>query len=114
MPRTVETPVEIGGVTRPAGTMVLLSLMTGNRDPEVWEHANSFDVERFARASAPRLLSFGSGLHYCLGANLARMTLEETVAGFVGRDLTAAEDLDHVDWRQVLGRSPSTLSVRVA
>jgi cytochrome P450 len=70
-------------------------------------------LKRFTRPSAPRLLSFGTGLHYCLGANLARMTLEETVAGFVTRDITPAEDLQAVQWRRVLGRSPASLRVRV-
>jgi cytochrome P450 len=111
IPRTTTAPVEIGGIQRPEGTMVLLSVITGNRDPAVWEHADSFDVDRFTRPSAPHLLAFGIGLHYCLGANLARMTLEETVAGFVARDITPAEDLENVQWRQVLGVSPATLRV---
>jgi cytochrome P450 len=111
IPRTTTAPVDIGGVERPAGTMVMLSVFTANRDPAVWEHADSFDVERFTRPSAPPILSFGTGVHYCLGANLARMTLEETVAGFVARDIKPAEDLEDVQWRQVLGRSPATLRV---
>jgi cytochrome P450 len=113
IPRTTTAPVEIGGTTRPAGTMVLLAVITGNRDPAVWQHAESFDVQRFTRPSAPRLLSFGTGAHYCLGANLARMTLEETVAGFVARDIMPAEDLEDVRWRQVLGRSPASLRARM-
>jgi cytochrome P450 len=113
IPRTTTAPVEIGGTTRPAGTMVLLAVITGNRDPAVWQHAESFDVQRFTRPSAPRLLSFGTGAHYCLGANLARMTLEETVAGFVTRDIMPAEDLEDVRWRQVLGRSPASLRARM-
>jgi cytochrome P450 len=113
IPRTTTEPVEIGGAERPAGTMVLLSVITGNRDPKVWEDPDSFVLERFTRPAAPHLLSFGTGLHYCLGANLARMTLEETVKGFVRRDITPAEDLDAVQWRLVLGRSPATLRVRI-
>jgi hypothetical protein len=41
------------------------------------------------------------------------MTLEETVAGFVTRDITPADDLQAVQWRRVLGRSPASLRVRV-
>jgi len=114
VPRTAGADIDIGGVTRPAGTMVLLSLFTGNRDPAVWERGDSFDVHRFALPSTPRLLSFGSGPHYCLGANLARMTLEETVAAFAARTVEPMEDLEHVAWRRVLGRSPVRLPVRVA
>jgi cytochrome P450 len=113
IPRTTTVPVDIGGVERSAGTMVLLSVITGSRDPKVWEDPDLFVVERFTRPTTPRLLSFGTGLHYCLGANLARMTLEETVAGFVTREITSTEDLEGLRWRVVLGRSPTSLQVRI-
>ena len=111
--RTVAASLEIGGIPRPTGTPVLLSVMIGNRDPAVWERADSFDVDRFTRPTAPRLLSFGTGPHYCLGANLARMTLEETVRGYIGDDIIPDGDLENVEWRRVLGRSPVTLPVRM-
>lgn len=113
IPRTVATPVEVGGVTRPAGTPVLLSVMTANRDPAVWEDPDTFEVNRFSAPSAPRLLSFGTGAHYCLGANLARMTLEAIARGFVGRHISPVGDPGRLEWRLVLGRSPVGLPVRV-
>ena len=113
IPRTVAAPLDIGGVTRPAGTMVLLSVLMANRDDATWDRPDVFDIDRFTRPDVPRLLSFGTGPHYCLGANLARMTLEETVAGFATRDVRPAGDLDAVEWRLVLGRSPASLPVRV-
>jgi len=111
IPRTVAAPLDVGGVTRPAGTMVLLSVLMANRDPAVWERADTFEVGRFARPDVPRLISFGTGPHYCLGASLARMTLEETVAGFVERDVRPVGDVENVEWRLVLGRSPMSLPV---
>lgn len=111
--RTTE-PVEIAGITRPAGTVIVLALSTGNRDPEIWEDPDSFRVDRFASPTAPHLLSFGTGAHYCLGSNLARMTLEETTRGLVARNVVPAIDLDDVPWRIVLGRSPATLPVCVS
>src|SRR3954451_9175872 len=48
IPRTVAAPLDIGGVTRPAGTMVLLSVLMANRDPGAWERPDAFDVDRFA------------------------------------------------------------------
>jgi cytochrome P450 len=53
IPRTVAAPVEIGGMTRPAGTMVLLSVLMGNRDPAAWDRPDTFDVDRFTRPDAP-------------------------------------------------------------
>jgi len=111
IPRTVAAPLPIGGVTRPAGTMVLLSVLMANRDPAVWKRPDEFDVDRFAQPDAPRLLSFGTGPHYCLGASLARMTLEETAKGFAACDVRPAGDVENVEWRLVLGRSPAALPV---
>jgi len=54
-----------------------------NRDPAVWDRPDDFVLDRFEKPDAPRLLTFGTGAHYCLGANLARMTLEEAVRGLV-------------------------------
>jgi cytochrome P450 len=94
--------------------MMLLSVMTANRDPGVWAEPDAFVVDRFESTAAPKLLSFGTGAHYCLGASLARMTLEEAVLGLAANPLTPTTDLDEVDWRVVLGRSPVTLPVAVA
>ena len=111
IPRTVAEPFPVGAEERPVGTAMLLSVMTANRDPAVWDEPDSFVVDRFASPTAPKLLSFGTGPHYCLGANLARMTLEETVLGLAAQHLTPARDLDEVEWRTVLGRSPVSLAV---
>lgn len=114
IPRQLVEPVEVGGVTRPAGTVLLLAVYTGNRDPDVYEHADTFIVDRFASDRTPPLLSFGSGPHYCLGANLARMTLHEGVQTLAARNVTLLTDPDRVEWRTVLGRSPASLPVRIA
>lgn len=111
IPRTASAPIEIGGRLRDAGTMVALSVASGNRDPAVWSAPDVFDVDRFVAPDAPRLLSFGSGTHYCLGANLARMTLEETVRGVAEHPVTLAGDPVALEWKQVLGRSPAALPV---
>ena len=118
VPRTLVEPVEIGGVERPTGTLVLLSSASTSRDPDVWDDPDSFRPLRFAEAGTPKLLSFGSGPHYCLGAALARMTLQEVVLGAaragLGRTIVPSADLvGSVEWRQVLGRSPAELPVTV-
>lgn len=113
-PRTVREPVEIGGVERPTGTMVFLAVGSGNRDPEVYSDPDRFDVGRFRAPELPRPLSFGTGPHFCLGSNLARMALDETCRGFTEWDIRPTLDPDRVTWKMVLGRSPASLPVQVA
>lgn len=111
--RTVVEPLEVGGVDRPAGTVLMCNFLTANRDPGVWDDGDSFRPERFADPHAPRLLSFGGGPHFCLGAALARMTLEETVRAVCELAPTLVGDPDGIGWVQVLGRSPERLPVKL-
>lgn len=66
-----------------------------------------------ALSVASRLLMFGPGPRYCLGAALARITLEEVVVaiGAVSDRIAPEGDLRNVERRQVVGRSPSALPV---
>ena len=112
-PRTVARPIEVCGTLRPIGAVVMCSFLTANRDPDVWHDADSFVPQRFANSNAPRLLSFGGGPHYCLGAALARMTLEEVVRGVTELAPTLSANADDIEWVQSLGRSPSRLPVAV-
>ncbi len=117
VPRTVVEPFEIGGVERAIGTLVFLSSASTSRETTVWGDPNVFRPARFTEPGAPKLLSFGSGPHYCLGAALARMTLEEVVlaatAAGLGDTIQPSTSLDVVEWRSVLGRSPASLPVTV-
>lgn len=113
IPRAVAEPMEIGSVGRAVGTVLLLSLTTANRDPAVWGDAGSFVPRRFAEPAVPKLLSFGMGPHVCLGSHLARMTLDHVALGLAERDLRLTGSPDEVEWKVVLGRSPSTLEVTV-
>jgi len=112
VPRTLAAPAEIGGVERPAGSMVFLSSASANRDEGAWDEPDAFRAGRFASPGVARLLSFGAGPHYCLGAAAARMTIEAVVSALapVADDLVC--DADDVAWREVLGRSPESLPVR--
>ncbi len=68
--RTTTRPVDIGGVTIPAGAKVLLVYGAANRDErEFGPTAGDLDVHR----QVPRMLSFGYGPHHCLGAAVARL-----------------------------------------
>ncbi len=69
-------PIQVGGHDVAAGTFVLTSLGSANRDPAVFgPTADQLDLRR---TDAARHLAFGSGTHHCLGASLARM--EGTIA----------------------------------
>ena len=75
--RTATAEVELpGGVVVEPGQKVSALLGAANRDPAVFERPDEFDV---ARATNPHL-AFGVGVHFCLGAPLARMELTESVA----------------------------------
>jgi hypothetical protein len=115
IPRTPTESMVVGGEAVAAGTMLILSTAAANREPGVWADPDTVDITRFGQPGVPRLMSFGIGTHYCLGAALARMTLEEAVrALFVTAPAPrAAVDLAAVEWRQVLGRSPAALPVTI-
>jgi cytochrome P450 len=55
--------------------MLLLSILSANRDPQVFAEPDRFDVGR----AAPRSFSFGWGPHHCLGAALARAEIQEAI-----------------------------------
>jgi cytochrome P450 len=114
VPRTAAAPIAVAGAELAAGALVFLATAAANREPGVWKEPDRLDVGRFTDPTAPRLLTFGAGPHYCLGANLAHMTLEEAVAAVADlRPVRPAADLDAVEWRQVLGRAPAALPVAV-
>jgi cytochrome P450 len=113
VPRTLVEPVVLD-VEIPAGSLLLLCSASANRDETHWDRAGSFDVRRFAVPGAPRVLTFGAGAHHCLGAALARLTVEEGVGAVLDLGpLHAAEDQDAVPWRIVLGRSPERVVVEL-
>jgi len=79
--KTTET-VEIGGVAVPEGADLLLLLGSANRDPEVFEDPERFDLHR---ANAREHLAFGHGPHLCLGAPLARLEARVVLEEFTAR-----------------------------
>jgi cytochrome P450 len=74
--RVTTEEVELAGVVIPAGTMVLTNTAAANRDPAIYDDPNRFDI---TRQGAPPILTFGAGVHYCLGANLARLEIAEAL-----------------------------------
>lgn len=67
-------------VTFPEGTVIMVCAFTGNRDPEAFAEPMDFDITTDRERS--RILTFGAGFHYCVGANLAKAELEEGLRFF--------------------------------
>lgn len=61
--------IEIGGKTIPRGDIVLATVLGANRDPSVFTDPDTFDITR----EPNKHIAFGNGIHFCLGAPLARM-----------------------------------------
>ncbi len=105
--------VEIGGVTVPAHQPVLILLAGANRDPERFPAPDALDIAR----AQNHHLAFGHGLHFCLGAPLARLEGQIAFASLLRRfpDLRPAVPLDHLHWRYGLVlRSLPVLPVHLA
>lgn len=79
--RMTTEDVQLGGVTIPAGEIVLPLFATANRDPSIFSDPDRFDVSRVPASH----LTFGAGVHHCLGAQLARLELQEALRGLLGR-----------------------------
>jgi cytochrome P450 len=73
--RVALRPFDVGDTTLPAGANVTTLLAAGNRDPERHPHPDEFRIER----EDIKVLSFGAGPHFCVGAALARMEAAEVV-----------------------------------
>ena len=84
LPRFTLEDIEIGGVLVPAGTIVVLMSMSANHDLAALPGADRFDITRES-PEGWHLLTFGGGIHYCLGASLARLELVEALRELAAR-----------------------------
>ncbi len=91
--RTATRAVELGGFAIEAGQKVQIWEGSANRDPAAFDNPDTFDV---ARKPNPHL-GFGQGIHYCLGANLARLELRVLFEELLGR-FSSARVVKPVEW----------------
>ncbi len=106
--RIVTEDTEFAGYLFPAGTMVIVNTLAANRDPAVYDDPDLFDI---TRSAAPAVLTFGGGIHYCLGANLARLELAEALK-IVTRRMTKPSRTGPAPWKPMMELSgPTTLPI---
>lgn len=94
--RTAFRDTEVGGQLIRAGERVLTLVAAGNRDPAVFEDPDRFDITR----KGPKHLSFGGGIHFCVGAELARLEGEIALKSLVARFPQLKIDAASAEWRQ--------------
>ena len=100
--------VELGGVRIPAGTYVVANTASANRDPAVYDDPDRLDI---TRSGAPGLMTFGGGVHYRLGAHLARVELAEALR-VITRRMPNARRTGPAPWKLPTELSgPTTLPI---
>lgn len=108
--RITTCATRLGGIDIPGNTPVFLSLGAANRQPELFEAPDDFDIERSA---AKNHVSFGRGIHFCLGARMARVEAQIALTTLSRRfpDLRLAEDQKLHYEPNITFRGPAALHV---
>lgn len=102
--------VEIGDNLIPAGESVLVMIGGANRDPAKFENPDKLDFTR----ERPKHLTFGGGIHHCLGAALARLELEVLLEQLAARFASIGMPGDRPRFRDTLAfRATETLNVKL-
>jgi cytochrome P450 len=109
--RFTDTPVVVGDVAIPADEFVMIALLAANHDDRQFAAPDQLDVTRKTNAH----LAFGHGIHYCLGAPLARLEGEIAFGGLLARfgSITPAPDAEISYRSSTLMRGVTELPVRL-
>jgi cytochrome P450 len=111
--RVVSEDTQVGSTSLSAGSRVVLMYAAANRDPEMWEHPDTFQPGREGQA---KHLSFGKGPHYCVGAGLARLEAR-IVAETLGERLSSIQVTNRSELRYIPSfvlRGPQRIDVVVS
>ena len=108
--RIATEETDLAGQVIPKGATILLRFDAGNRDPAVFENPEAFDIRR---PNTPNHLAFGMGVHFCVGAQLARKELEIGFKVLFARikDIRLAADNDFKHQPNMLLRGLKRLSI---
>jgi cytochrome P450 len=106
--RQASEDVEFGPVFLPAGAFVMASTAAANRDPAMYYEPERLDI---TRDDPPAMLTFGGGVHYCLGAHLARVELGEALK-VLARRMPNLRRTGPAPWKSIFEISgPTTLPI---
>jgi cytochrome P450 len=108
--RVLHEDAVIGGYEIPKDSELMLVLASAHRDPRVYADPDRFDVTREGRSH----LAFGGGIHFCLGAHLARLEAQIGIRELVKRFPKMELVSEKPEWGESLFRIQSRLRVRVA
>jgi cytochrome P450 len=97
VPRVALTDVALSGVTIPGGSLVLALLGSANRDPHRFDDPDRFQLERGRPG-----LSFGHGIHFCLGATLVRLEAQRALELLLSRFRAFERGQGELDWNRSL------------
>lgn len=101
--RHVSGPTELAGQALAPGEKVLLVFSSANRDPDQFDKPDRFDVRR-GRSDH---LGFGRGIHFCLGASLARMETQEALSSLLEAAVDFEMDIPGITYqRKLFSRAP--------
>jgi cytochrome P450 len=110
MARLVKEDVDFHGCPMKKDDWVLLGFPAANRDPEAFEHADTFIIDRAVNRHA----AFGLGIHRCAGSNLARLELRVAIEEFIKRYASfELSDPGAVTWAPGQVRGPRAIPLRI-
>ncbi|MEM7284896.1 MAG: cytochrome P450 [Actinomycetota bacterium] len=108
--RVTTTDTTVGPYDVPAGTSIFMNFASANRQGEIWDDPNTFDIHR---QNANRHISFGKGVHYCLGARFAKVETQLVIEALAERvpSLRLVDDQRFDYFPNITFRGPTELHV---
>ena len=108
--RITTEPTTLCGLDLPAGTRIFMNLASASRQPDIFQDPDRFDIHR---TNANAHLPFGKGIHYCLGANLAKFETQIVLEVLTERlpSLHLVEDQVITSFPNITFRGPNALHI---
>lgn len=108
--RVTTTDTSVGEFDVPAGTSIFMNFASANRQGGIWDDPNTFDIHR---PNANRHISFGKGVHYCLGARFAKVETQLVIEALAERipSLRLVDDQAFTYFPNITFRGPTELHV---